>query len=86
MSKPKIVLGLLGAFLVGCVASQMTAFVVPPARAGTSPQRWEYMCKQAVGEGTVTDMANQFGTQGWEMAAVAGLSPQNAVWCFKRAL
>jgi hypothetical protein len=88
MNKPKIVFGLLGAFLLGCVASQVTALVVPPARAGTSPQTWEYFCKRV--ESFPTDQAtatfNTFGSEGWEMVAVATSPGPRDMWCFKRAL
>jgi hypothetical protein len=77
----KIVLGLLGAFLFGCVASQMTAFVVPPARAGTAPQRWEYVCNAGRSPENITAMANAYGQEGWEMSGGAG-----PVLCFKRPL
>jgi hypothetical protein len=85
MSKPKTVLGLLSAFLIGCVASQMTAFVVPPARAGTSPQKWEYACV-GVGSDEEADTvkANEFGRSGWEMSGSLAHYGGGGTWCFKR--
>jgi hypothetical protein len=85
MSKPKMILGLLGAFLVGCIASQMTALIVPPARAGTSPQKWEYACKDTGGSDDVANMANSFGAEGWDMASAAARGNW-MTWCFKRPL
>lgn len=77
--------GLLGAFMLGCAAS---AFVVPPVRAGTNPQRWEYSCLQAgVLFGSISDSNMQkfqeMGRQGWELATVDG---NGSYYCFKRPL
>jgi len=75
-------LSVAGAFMLGCVSASM---VVPPARAGTSPQRWEYHCFDEWGADDVTEEANKVGKQGWEMAG--GNSLNTAVtWCFKRPL
>jgi hypothetical protein len=75
---------LLGVFFLGCAAERL---IIPPARAGTSPTRWEYFCKGAYPDEEVTKVANAAGQQGWEMAA-AGAAGQVGVpiWCFKRAL
>jgi hypothetical protein len=67
-------------FLIGCatggVASQ---FVVPPARAGTNPTRWEYLCKaQVAGNPSATEFSswgwttelNRWGAEGWELVSV----------------
>ena len=93
MSKPKTVLGLFGAFLAGCLATQVAPLVVPPARAGTSPQRWEYACLQSQGPrvnelGSQTAaVMNTYGQQGWELAsALGGTDVQTPTWCFKRPL
>jgi hypothetical protein len=87
MSKPKIVLGLLCAVLVGCVASQMAPFVIPPARAGTSPQKWEYTCVQTIEKAPdkIAAFADKLGQQGWEMAGATAFD-YYADWCFKRPL
>jgi len=57
-------------FLIGCatggVASQL---VVPPARAGTNPTRWEYLCSMQE-EGNMTAELNHEGAQGWELVSV----------------
>jgi hypothetical protein len=73
------------------LASQMTAFVVPPARAGTSPQRWEYICKSATENfdaqvDATTAMANAYGREGWEMtgSGSGGGDRGEVTWCFKR--
>jgi hypothetical protein len=92
MKQRKTALSLLVAFAVGCGASQLgSQLVVKPARAGTSPTRWEYDCRR-IDDG-VTDLANKMGAQGWEMTAAAGagwgnglLADHTMVWCFKRAL
>ncbi len=86
MSKTKPIV-LLVAFFLGCAASNAAQLIVPPAHAGTSPQRWEYSCKSAQGDGTITQMANAMGAEGWELAAAsANATAQMPVWCYKRAL
>lgn len=88
----KISSSLVGAFLLGCAATQIAPLVVPPARAGTSPQRWEYVCKAAASFGDAdvgkfTAVANAFGREGWEMTAAGGANTLGTVtWCFKRPL
>jgi hypothetical protein len=88
MSQPKTAFVLLVVFFAGCAAERI--LVVPPARAGTSPQRWEYACRDARSDEKTTNMANEMGQQGWEMAAastftIAG-SSDGMTWCFKRPL
>lgn len=89
-------------FLVGCatgsVASQL---VIPPIRAGTQPQRWEYLCAQSSPEtGKLSAALNNAGSAGWELVSTAaahmdnegvlgragGLQADSYVFCFKRAL
>jgi hypothetical protein len=89
MSQAKKVALLLGVFFIGCAAEHF--IVVPPARAGTTPQRWEYACERANDD--VTKMANRYGIQGWELAAAAGEAwggamahDETMIWCFKRPL
>ena len=72
--------GLALGLAIGCAAAP---FVVPPARAGTNPQKWEYSCFDDFGAESVGSKANQMGAQGWEMAAAAG---GKSTWCFKRPL
>jgi hypothetical protein len=67
------------------------AFAVPPARAGTNPTRWEYMCLQSTDQ--ITANANRLGAEGWELAAASGagwgqgvFADHVMVWCFKRSL
>ena len=82
--KPSI-LGVV--FLLGGVAGGMGAqFVVPPARAGTSPTRFEYLCRwPEEGSGMrVADM-NRAGSEGWELVTMTLVANQ-AVTCFKRPL
>jgi hypothetical protein len=83
MSQAKTALVLLVVFFAGCAAERL--LVVPPARAGTNPQRWEYFCRDEGTAGFVTKMANQAGQEGWELVAVGGGS-LNDTWCFKRPL
>jgi hypothetical protein len=83
---------LLGVFLLGCGASGLASrYGVPTARADVPLHRWEYHCINANDE--VTNLANQYGDQGWELtAASARISPNigggggTMVWCFKRPL
>jgi|ERR1043166_965097 hypothetical protein len=88
-------------FLIGCatgsVASQL---VIPPIRAGTQPQRWEYLCVQVAPEATkLTPALNNAGAAGWELVStvaahmdgegltgLTGLRSDSYVFCFKRAL
>jgi len=78
----------LASFLVGCAASVVASqLVIPSARAGTNPQRWEYFCMYAVpqaGGRTKSDVEafNRAGAEGWELAVVA----TETTWCFKRQL
>jgi hypothetical protein len=93
---PKTVLAVLFGLVVGCAASQVAPqFVVPVARAGTNPTKWEYTCMDIL-DG-ITDTANKMGAQGWELTAASGYAVHyqgkiskpdepRMVWCFKRAL
>jgi hypothetical protein len=82
MNRAKTAFALLAVFFAGCAAERL--LVVPPARAGTSPQRWEYACGKL---GTYDDppdfaaVANKFGAQGWELSTLGGYW-----YCFKRPL
>jgi len=77
----------LAAFLAGCGAATVASqLVVPSARAGTNPARWEYTCANAQPEyRSDLDGFNRAGAQGWELAAGAG-QPGARTWCFKRQL
>jgi hypothetical protein len=81
---------LLGVFLLGCGASGVASrYVVPVAHADVPPHRWEYHCIRANED--VSTLANQYGQQGWEMAAATTGSPPGTfgttmIWCFKRPL
>lgn len=58
-------------FIVGCATGSVAAqLVVPPARAGTAPTRWEYHCL-SIGGGAVTSTLNKLSAEGWELASVA---------------
>lgn len=89
MRQTQSVAVLLLGIIVGCAAERI--LVVPPARAGTTPQRWEYSCESAI-QG-ITAMANRYGQEGWELTAAAGYGAglglsqeEKMVWCFKRPL
>ena len=75
-------IGLALGLAIGCAAAP---FVVPPARAGTNPQKWEYMCFQDHDSESVAQSANKAGAEGWEMAVSSGAGGR-FLWCFKRAL
>ena len=87
--------GLALAFGIGCGAGYGTGAVasssgsssfVPPARAGTNPQRWEYMCVQTRDADEATAGANEAGIKGWEMSGGTQVGQHHALWCFKRPL
>jgi hypothetical protein len=89
--KLSIALGLVVAFLIGCVAHEVVAVAVPPARAGPAPARWDHVCVQAAAN--ITPTLQRYGEEGWELAAAAGygwgpglFSERVMVWCFKRPL
>jgi len=71
-------IGLALGLAIGCAAAP---FVVPPVRAGTNPQKWEYMCDQETDEDVLVEKANKAGAQGWEMTISNG-----ALFCYKRPL
>lgn len=79
------------AFGIGCVAATVAQqFVVPPARAGSNPVRWEYSCPhlgKAWTEQVVAKM-NQMGQQGWELTQqlVGENGRDGETFCFKRPL
>jgi len=83
MSRIKTAVAVLVIFFAGCAAERF--FVVPPAHAGTSPVRWEYSCKEEGSDEKATDLANQMGAQGWELAGAASRAGWQ-IWCFKRPL
>ena len=78
------------AFLVGCLTTYVARdLVVPPARANTNPQKWEYICFKGYvwGSGpiepeSVTATANKLGREGWELVSGDG----RGNYCFKRPL
>jgi hypothetical protein len=76
-------LSLSVAFIVGCVAGGVgQRLVAPPARAGTSPKKWETHCFQERGSTEMVNAkANKMGQQGWEFVDGNG-----SFYCFKRPL
>jgi hypothetical protein len=78
MNQSKRVVLLLGVFFAGCAAERVASrHFVPSAHAEEPVRRWEYACKRA--DDDITNMANQFGAEGWELTAAWG-----RIWCFKR--
>jgi len=91
--KISLALGIIVAFLAGCVVHETfhAALAVPPARAGTNLVRWEYLCLESTS--AITANANRLGAEGWELAAASGAgwgqglaADHTMVWCFKRPL
>lgn len=87
--KPGWILAL--GFVIGCAMGGAAHLVVPPARAGTAPTRWEYQCMETAGAG-MTSTLNRFGAEGWELASIApagipgGYYVNTYTLCTKRAL
>ena len=88
MPKIKMVLGLVGAFVLGCAAIEVAPLVVPPARAGTAPQRWENTCTSNIEKDPrkVSDLADRYGQQGWQLGAAIPSGEFWAILCFTRPL
>jgi hypothetical protein len=59
--------------------------VAPPARAGTSPARWEYLCETLNYEQLV-GAVNDAGAKGWELVSVSHQDVFHELFCFKRPL
>jgi len=76
----------VGVFLLGCLASQVvgTHLAVPPARAQTSPQRWEYACEAVYEMEQIAPRLNEYGAQGWELTTLDATG--GALICLKRPL
>ncbi len=83
MRKGSIVaLSVAAGVVIGCAVAS-SPLIVPPVRAGTTPQKWEYLCferhwKKVHGE------ANKVGKHGWEMVGLSGTT--GILACFKRPL
>ena len=75
---------IVAAFLVGCATTMVAApTIVPPARAGTAPVKWEYHCVY-LNDSTLIQTLNKYGTEGWELTtSMARAKPQ---YCLKRQL
>jgi len=73
-------------FLVGCATGGVASRIaIPPARAGTSVQQWEYTCLKNADTSTM----NSAGREGWEMLSSmpvqgAGGITNDFWYCFKR--
>jgi hypothetical protein len=84
MRQSKTAFGLLVVgIVIGCAAEHFV--VVPPARAGTSPPKWEYSC--FIGDRDLEENVkrlNSFGQEGWELVSEYG--DQRGQWCLKRPL
>lgn len=83
MNRLTVAFMLLATFFAGCIAAH---YVIPAARAGTSPQRYEYLCDN-IGFGGMDQfkaIAKEAGEKGWELVGVFGANGTG--YCFKRAL
>lgn len=79
------------AFIVGCLASQLSQAAIKTARAGTPAQKWEYFCYNGIVRPWNPEDAaklNLIGKDGWEMVQqLVGVNGANYdVYCFKRPL
>jgi hypothetical protein len=81
-------------FVIGCATGSVAhQLVVPPARAGTTPTRWEHFCSEVDGDALTAEL-NKMGVEGWELASVAphhlvgnfGTKHDGFIFCSKRAL
>ena len=84
---------LLVVFLVGCATAVVTqSFIVPPIRANTNPQKWEYKCIDWKKDTPfhLSSKLNKFGKEGWEIAMTHEVGDYSlkasytAGVCFKR--
>jgi hypothetical protein len=82
-------------FVVGCATGSVAGrLVVPPARADTSPTRWEYQCVIVPESEDDTSSLNKLGAEGWELTSFApakwtgsvAFSVKEYTYCAKRAL
>jgi hypothetical protein len=83
-------------FVIGCVAGGAASqMVVPKARAGTNPPRWEYVCGESENEAIPLAQLNKAGAEGWELAwmlpnkmrgGVGFLDTNDIVYCMKRPM
>jgi hypothetical protein len=81
MTRSKVLVALV--FLAGCVVGGASSqLVIPPARAGTTPTRWQYICTDDV------EALREAGQKGWELvtATVAGEYGTIREYCLKRPL
>jgi len=87
MRKLVIALSLTVALLAGCIiGATASRLVVPPVRAGTNPQKWEYKCFDEGGAHSVEAKANKLGAVGFELVTGSSDRTYNGAWCFKRRL
>lgn len=98
--------GLATLFLIGCATTgprgshdaqaageAASPAAAPPARAGTTPTRWETFCAD-VDPDELTEATNQAGAEGWDLVSVAphqrtgslGTVHDTFIFCAKRAL
>jgi hypothetical protein len=70
-------MGVLVAFVVGCVAGSRAG--VQRAEAASIEQRWAYFCFEASSIDDLHTKANAAGLRGWEMSAAS-----NSTWCFRQ--
>ena len=93
-----IALSLTVAFLVGCLTATIgTQLVVPPVKAGTTPQKWEQRC-ESWGKHIDYRISNlnekrgwnsiltKYGVEGWEAFSISIEQRNIMMVCFKRPL
>jgi hypothetical protein len=72
MNRSTLALAIVCAAAIGCAAGAVaTSRVVPPARAGSNPQKWEMTCVEENNARKLKDWGNKAGDQGWELAAAS---------------
>lgn len=81
-------------FVIGCATGGVAAqMVIPAARAGTNPQRFEHLCTQ----GATDKQLAEAGAEGWEMVSAFAsqyrddwqgrhAEARQYAFCFKRPL
>jgi len=90
MKKTGLAALILIAFLIGCgTSTAVQQLLVPPARAQTNPQRFEYHCVKIfrMEPEELGPMFSKLGAEGWELSIpIAMVQGQTLGACFKRPL
>jgi len=78
-------LGISAVFVAGCVAGASNLGVKSAqAEAGSSDERWAYLCIDARTAGDVHVKANAAGAEGWDMVSAGQGDEGQLIWCFRR--